>query len=261
MRMFAFRVTLLALVTAAGAMAPSAAAAALVSPFGPVPAGPIAGTTQLYGVACPSTSLCLGVGNVSAESAGVAVPLNAANAEVPGGRGVQDITGTEDLTGVACPTGTVCLAVGGDGAAGVAVPLAPSTGLVESGQSVQDISGTGGLAGVACVSATLCLGVGGNGAGTGVAVPLDPATGAVASGQSAQDITGTFRLYRRGLRVGHALRGGGDYCRQRRSGRGGAARPRDRGGRQRPERPGHNRDRLPQRRGLPYVGPVPERGQ
>ena len=59
----------------------------------------------------------------------MAVPLNQANAEVPGGRGVQDITGTEDLTGVACPTGTACLAVGGNGAAGVAVPLAPSTGL------------------------------------------------------------------------------------------------------------------------------------
>ena len=194
MRMFVFRATLLALVTATGAMAPSAATA-LVSSFGPALTGQTAGTTQLYGVACPSTSLCLSVGNVSAGSAGVAVPLNPANAGVPGGRGVQDITGTEDLTGVACPTGTACLAVGGNGGAGVAVPLVPSTGLIESGQSVQTISGTGGLDGVACASATLCLGVGGNGAGTGVAVPLDPATGEVASGQSAQDITGTFRLY------------------------------------------------------------------
>ena len=147
----------------------------------------------LVSVACPSATLCLGVGEANNEAG--AVPLDPSSGQVASGQSVQSISGIgtdgNGLSAVACASATVCLAVGTNTAEdppeAYAVPLDPSTGQVASGQSVQDIASNGFLDAVACASATLCVGVG----SSGLVVPLDPSTGQVASGQSVQDISGT----------------------------------------------------------------------
>jgi hypothetical protein len=160
----------------------------------------IAGTggAGLEGVACPSATLCVAVGENSARSAGAAVPLNPATGAILGGQSVQSVTSKGALFDVACPSTTQCLAVGwGASEPSLAVPIDPTTGALSSGQSDQSISARAAmLSGVSCPSSSLCLAVG-NDTGdpsTGQAVPIDPTTATIVAGQSIQTLAGTGSL-------------------------------------------------------------------
>jgi hypothetical protein len=148
----------------------------------------IVNTGAFFGVACPTTTACLAVGDNSVGSAGVAVPLNPVNGENTAL--VQTITGVGFFNAVACPTTTECLAVGGDlSGNSVVVPIDPTSGSLLSGQSVHDITGMAAIAGITCPSSSECLAVGTNPDGsTGAAVLLDPTSGAILGGHSVQDI-------------------------------------------------------------------------
>jgi hypothetical protein len=144
------------------------------------------------GVACSSSTQCLGVGGTfSGAGSGAAAPLDPATGALSGAQSVQTISSTEFLTAVSCPSSAECLAVGENPGEteGVAVTLDPATGAVLSGQSVQTIPGVFMLA-VSCASTTQCLAVGHGPSGAGLAVPLDPDTGEISSGQSVQTILG-----------------------------------------------------------------------
>ena len=179
-----------ALLAVGAAFASFVASLILASPASAQSLQTIPATDQLQGVACPSATLCLGVG-FNNSGAAVAVPLDPATGQIASGQSVQIIPGTVggNLDAVACASATLCLAVGFDGEA---VPLDPATGQIASGQIVHIVALN--LFGVACPSATLCLGVGANGASMGEAVPIDPATGKIASGQGDQFISGTVSL-------------------------------------------------------------------
>lgn len=160
----------------------------------------IAGTggVGLEGVACPSATLCVAVGENSGRSAGAAVPLNPATGAILSGQSVQSVTQKGALFAVACPSTTQCLAVGwGASEPSVAVPIDPNTGALSSGQSDQSISARAAmLSGVSCPSSSLCLAVG-NDTGdpsTGQAVPIDPTTATIVAGQSIQTLAGTGSL-------------------------------------------------------------------
>ncbi len=146
----------------------------------------------LNGVSCPSSSVCLAVGENPNETRGLAVPLNPNTAMVRSGQKRHLLSGIF-MSAVACASRKQCLAVGHDSSgSGVVVALSPATGAILSGQRVQIIPGTGGvgLEGVACPSASLCVAVGENsGRSAGVAVPLNPATGAIRRGQIVQNVT------------------------------------------------------------------------
>jgi hypothetical protein len=146
----------------------------------------------LNGVSCPSSSVCLAVGDNPSDTSGIAVPLNPNTGMVRRGQELHSISGIF-MSGVACASRKRCLAVGHDSSgSGVAVAVSPATGAVSRGRRVQIIPGTGGvgLEGVACPSANLCVAVGENaGRSAGVAVPLSPATGEIRRGQSVQNVT------------------------------------------------------------------------
>ena len=89
---------------------------------------PGTGGVGLEGVACPSTNLCVAVGENSGRSAGVAVPLNPANGAIRRGQSVRNVTHKGILLDVACPSTTACVAVGwGAGKPSLAVPIDPNT--------------------------------------------------------------------------------------------------------------------------------------
>jgi uncharacterized repeat protein (TIGR02543 family) len=129
-----------------------------------VPGSPVtvSGTAQLFGVACPSATICEAVGatQVTVDNVltltGVVVPITSGVLGSP-----VTVSGTFELDGVACPSTTSCEA-GGDG---VVVPI--TSGVPGSAAAV---SGTGQLYGVACSSATTCEAVGTD--GDGVVVPI-----------------------------------------------------------------------------------------
>ncbi len=159
---------------------------------------PGTGGVGLEGVACPTTTQCLAVGENASASAGAAVPLDPATGAPSKGQGAQSVTTKGVLVGVSCPSAAVCLAVGwGADQPSVAVPLDPATGMVSSGRRDQTISSRAAkLSAVACPSVSQCLAVG-NDAGDpshGQAVPLSPVTGVVSSGQSIQGLAGTGAL-------------------------------------------------------------------
>jgi hypothetical protein len=159
---------------------------------------PGTGGVGLEGVACPTTTQCLAVGENASASAGAAVPLDPATGAPSKGQGAQSVTTKGVLVGVSCPSAAVCLAVGwGADQPSVAVPLDPATGMVSSGRRDQTISSRAAkLSAVACPSVSQCLAVG-NDAGDpshGQAVPLSPVTGVVSSGQSIKSLGGTGTL-------------------------------------------------------------------
>jgi hypothetical protein len=146
----------------------------------------------LNGVSCPSSSVCLAVGENPNQTGGIAVPINPDSAMVRGGQEPHVISGIT-MSGVACVSRKQCVAVGHDSTgSGVVVALSPTTGEISSGQRVQIIPRTGGvgLEGVACPLANVCVAVGENaGRSAGVAVSLNPATGAIRREQSVRDVT------------------------------------------------------------------------
>jgi hypothetical protein len=159
---------------------------------------PGTGGQGLEGVACPTATECLVVGENAGRSAGVAVPLNPTTGVLLAGQSVQSVTTKGVLVGVSCPSATACLAVGwGADQPSVAVPLDPATGLVPSGQADQTISTRAAmLSAVSCPSVAQCLAVGNDDGdpSNGQAVPLNPITGAISNGQAIQSLSGTGAL-------------------------------------------------------------------
>jgi hypothetical protein len=159
---------------------------------------PGTGGMGLEGVACPTTTQCLAVGENAGASAGAAVPLDPATGAPSTGQSGQSVTTKGVLVGVSCPSAAVCLAVGwGADQPSVAVPLDPATGMVPSGQRDQTISSRAAkLSAVTCPSVSQCLAVGNDDGdpSNGQAVPLSPVTGVISSGQSIQSLAGTGAL-------------------------------------------------------------------
>jgi hypothetical protein len=149
--------------------------------------------TTFDGIACASTSHCIGVGNVaSSVHSGAAASLSPVSGDLSSGHSLQLIRSSGFLNAVSCPSGSVCLAVGEnpDETRGIAVPLNPSTAMVRGGREPHIISGIF-MSGVACASRKQCLAVGHDSSGSGVTVALNPATGAIPAGQRVRTIPGT----------------------------------------------------------------------
>jgi hypothetical protein len=159
---------------------------------------PGTGGVGLEGVACPTSKLCVAVGENSGRSAGVAVPLDPATGAVRRGTSVQEVTHKGILVDLACPSTTVCLAVGwGASQPSVAVPIDPRTGALSPGQSDRSISARPAmLTAVSCPSITLCLAVGDDAGdpSVGQAVPIDPTTATIVADQGIQTLVGTDAL-------------------------------------------------------------------
>jgi hypothetical protein len=160
----------------------------------------ISGTFELHGIACPTTSSCVAVGDNQDASAGVALTISSYG--TPGT--VHDAAGTATLQGVACPTASSCVAI--DTANGQVVPVAASgvpgrprainatpfavgcpnitICLAVGGGEVVPVTAGGvpgtprrvpdGLTAIACPSAGACVAVGGTGGNTlqGEVVPI-----------------------------------------------------------------------------------------
>jgi hypothetical protein len=126
----------------------------------PLNEGDPAGVSDLYGVACRSTTNCDVVGTNTGGTEGVVV-LDISqylhNAEM--------VAGSSRLNGVSCRATTVdCLAVGDNGSnEGVVAGIYNGTP-----GAAQAVAGTQGLNGVACPSNTSCLVVGANSSDEGV---------------------------------------------------------------------------------------------
>jgi hypothetical protein len=159
---------------------------------------PGTGGLGLEGLACPTTTQCVAVGENASKSAGAAVPLNPSTGALSTGESVQSVTNKGVLVGISCPSPTRCLAVGwGADQPSVAVPLDPGTGMIPSGEADQTISSRAAtLSAVTCPSVSQCLAVGNDDSdpSTGQAVPLSPVTGAISSGQAIESPSGTGAL-------------------------------------------------------------------
>ena len=159
---------------------------------------PGTGGVGLEGVACPTTTRCLAVGENAGASAGAAVPLDPATGAPSTGQSAQSVTTKGVLFGVSCPSAAVCLAVGwGADQPSVAVPLDPTTGMVPRGQRDRTISPRAAkLSAVNCPSISQCLAVGNDDGdpSNGQALPLSPVTGVTSRGQSIQSLAGTGAL-------------------------------------------------------------------
>ncbi len=143
----------------------------------------VPGTVDLFGVACPTATLCEAVGGNSSGQ-GVVVAITNGTPGSP-----QAVPGSNELAGVACPSATVCDAVGANSSQGVVVAI--TNGMPGSAQTVPGTQGPGaGLEGVACPSITTCEAVGQTSAsGQGVAVAITNGTPG-----SAQAVPGTSQL-------------------------------------------------------------------
>ncbi|MDQ1391699.1 MAG: hypothetical protein QOF30_676, partial [Acidimicrobiaceae bacterium] len=140
-----------------------------------------AGSSELRSVACPSATVCEGVGMNSSNQGVVVVVTNG----VPGA--AQVVPGSGGLSGVACPTVTVCEAVGVgiSDAPGVVVTI--TNGVVTPAQTVPVR-----LLAVACPTAVTCQAVGSTAEPyytTGATVTITNGTPA-----PAQVVPGTFQL-------------------------------------------------------------------
>jgi hypothetical protein len=165
------------------------------------------GTSALNGIACPSASTCVAVGQNSSGQGAFVVATNgvpgaatvvpgvkyffnvacrAAKCEAvgraSGGNGVivsisDGIQGAvqvvpEDLRNVACPTATLCLAIG-QTTRGEAVVLPIADGVPGADQIVPAIYE---LSGISCASATVCIAVGDTLNGQGAFFPITDGT-------------------------------------------------------------------------------------
>ncbi len=118
---------------------------------------PVAGTTQLLAVACPTATTCVAVGQGPGPTGttGKVVPITNG---VPGAP--QLVTGTNFLFGVACSGPTTCVAVGRTGAGASQRPIVvPIVDGVAGMVQIIPVA-RGSLASVACSAATSCVAVG-----------------------------------------------------------------------------------------------------
>jgi hypothetical protein len=132
---------------------------------------------QLFGISCPSTTLCVAVGgnNTIASSSTPTAPggWNAVYVD----EGVQPGSPNQrQLKGVSCPSTTLCIAVG---FLGKIITSTDPTGPA-SGWSVADLNPTGAnihLFGVSCPTTTFCVAVPSGGE---IATSTNPTGGAEA---------------------------------------------------------------------------------
>jgi hypothetical protein len=140
------------------------------------PLGGEAAAAPIYGISCPTESLCVGVGGdntIVSSSDPTGGPWNAVYADegvFPGSPNQREIKG------VSCPSTTLCVAVS---LLGKVLTTSEPTGGA-SAWSIVDLSPSGPnihLYGVSCPSTTFCVAVGGEGT---IATSTDPAGGAAA---------------------------------------------------------------------------------
>jgi hypothetical protein len=163
----------------------------------PGPPLDIAGVEGLWGIACPTTTTCLGVGTTTATPSssmrhGVLVGLTLGAAGVAVSQ-FQPLVGTDNLYDIACPTRTRCYAVADGNALGLMVPLSVDGANATVG-TIQPVPDMSGAEGIACPTSAACLVAGGNTV-EGVAVPFAASGPGVAFGP-VQPIAGTSNLGR-----------------------------------------------------------------
>lgn len=107
-----------------------------------------AGTVSIYGVSCPSTSLCVAV-----DDAGNVLETHDASAATPTWSAPQNIDGTNLLTSVWCPSTSLCVAVD---AAGDALVTHDPAAASPTWSTPQNIDGTNSFYYVSCPSMSLC---------------------------------------------------------------------------------------------------------
>jgi hypothetical protein len=105
---------------------------------------------ELQAIACPSTTVCFGVGTNDRRDAGDVLATSNANAANPTWA-IQPVPGAPNLTAISCASTTKCAAVGRSGA------IAFYNGTTWSNRSV---ASTNDFTAVACPSATKCVAVG-----------------------------------------------------------------------------------------------------
>ena len=128
---------------------------------------PISGSSQLNSISCPSTTLCLAVGNYyspsgGGNSEGVVVKWTAS----AGWGNAQPITNSWYLSGVSCPSTTLCWAVGdyyspSGEQDSIVVKWTASVGWGTLQPLVISSTIASQLRGVSCASSSLCWAVGG----------------------------------------------------------------------------------------------------
>ncbi len=134
-----------------------------------------AGQAPLFGISCPTTSLCVAVGggNTIASSTDPPGPASDWSAVNPGGFTQPN---WDEIKGVSCPSPQLCVAVSFDGL--VLTSANPAGGV--GAWNVSDLSPSGPnlhLYGVSCPSPTFCAASAG---GAKIATSTNPAGGAAA---------------------------------------------------------------------------------
>jgi hypothetical protein len=120
------------------------------------------GQAALFGVACPTASTCIAVGDTGTGSGGAAVDVIANG--VPGPP--QTVPGMDQLLAIACPSASDCVAVGSgvDGPAVITLTNGnPGPPQPVSAASLSDGLSAGGFSAVACATTTRCVAIGGGG--------------------------------------------------------------------------------------------------
>lgn len=158
-----------------GALAPASAALGADWTSHPLPGE--GAEAQLFGISCPTTSLCVAVGgnNTIASSTNPTAP-GGWNAVYAGEGVVPGSPNQRQIKGVSCPSPQLCVAVNFEGK--VYASTNPSGDA--SAWSVADLSPTGPsihFYGVSCPTTAFCAAVGGDGV---IAVSTNPAGGAAA---------------------------------------------------------------------------------
>jgi hypothetical protein len=147
---------------------------------------PVALTTSLTAIACPTASLCVAVGTGPSNS-GEVVPI------VGGTVGTPVSSANESYLAIACTSSTLCFATGTNVTddKGVIVPIQLSA-TPTLGTPV-DVPSTLALLGAACPTATTCFAVGSNAVPDGVVERFSVVAGTPTPG-SVQSVAGTSAL-------------------------------------------------------------------
>ncbi len=169
----------------------------------------------LYGISCPSSTLCVAVGSVDNSAAtdgieGLVLPITASGSSWSLGTPTA-VSAAGTFFGVACPTTSSCQVVGvvPSGAQGVAVPLTVSSGSVSAGTAALGSSGTEFFS-VSCASSSDCVLVGNSydsttGDSTALAAPITETTG---TSGPADTVSTVVPVGFSGATTGEAVTGG-----------------------------------------------------
>lgn len=126
------------------------------------PVESVASVDNLYGIACPTSAVCLSVAD--GDTRGEVVPLIVRSDALSIGpaRAIGTASGAQGAPrGIACPTSTTCVATGGNSTQGLAVPISIGANGLALGP-IQKVAGTSNLVRVACPTSLDCVAVGTN---------------------------------------------------------------------------------------------------